>query len=505
MKFISSMTSFFKINIKASYLLLVVLFVGIILRVYGLSEQNYWYDEIVTLRVAKGSLDSIISGLRPPLYLVFAHFWFEFFGVSEDVARLLSIIFGVSSIVLIYSIGKSLFNQKIGVLSAFFMSVSKFQIYYSQELRYYSLYELLTLISFYFYIRLLNSKSYIHTVLYILSTILLYYSHDFGVLIIAVQNLYVLIKYKTLRSIIPKWFLSQFVILLCIAPRLIESISYRAIGEGGPNWISSPNMWSPLKTISNYMGLMFEIPNFIVVVIAIIFLLIGTVIYFLIIGKEKWRELLNQLIADFKRSWNIKSETMLVMLWFFVPIALLLIMSVVLKPMYLHRYLICSAPACYILVALLITKIKKVIPIGIILITYAILISPGLYVYYTVPVREDWREVGSYIKENDKRRNSNVLIPFLSLPSFRWYNKDKGNYTYCTMPAQSIHFTKLLRKCNLEDIDRFWIILEKNQISKSDEVSYYSRDNLFRIVRKREFIVSNKPPVILYSFERVKE
>jgi len=504
-KFISPLTSFFKINYKTSYLLLVVLFVGIILRVYGLSEQNYWYDEIITLRVAQGSLDSIIVGSRPPLYLVFAHFWIGSFGVSEVATRLLSIIFGVSSIVLIYIIGKTLFNQTVGVLSAFFMSVSRFQIAYSQELRYYSLYELLTLVSFFFYIRLLNSKSYIHTVLYILSTILLYYSHDFAVFIIAVQNLYVLIRYKKLKSIIPKWFLIQFVILLCILPRFIEAFSAKAIGESGPNWILPANMWSPLKTIYHYMGLVFEIHNTIFDDIAIIFLLIGTVIYFLIIGKEKWMKSLNQSIAVFKRGWNMKSETMLVLLWLFVPIALVLIMSVVFKPMYIIRYLICSAPACYILVALLFTKVNKVIPIGVMLISYAILISPGLYLYYIIPVREDWREVGTYIKENDKRRNSHVLIPYLSLPGFKWYNKDKGNYTYCTMKAQSIGFTELLRKCNLEDIDRFWIILEKNQIKKSDEVSYYSKDNLFRIVGKREFIIGHKPFVILYSFKKVKE
>ena len=106
MKFISSMTSFFKINYKTSYLLLVVLFVGIILRVYGLSEQYYWLDEIITLNVVQGSLDSIISGSRPPIYLVFAHFWFEFFGTSENVTRLLSVFFGIASILLIYSIGK---------------------------------------------------------------------------------------------------------------------------------------------------------------------------------------------------------------------------------------------------------------------------------------------------------------------------------------------------------------------------------------------------------------
>jgi len=202
-----------------------------------------------------------------------------------------------------------------------------------------------------------------------------------------------------------------------------------------------------------------------------------------------------------KRSWNIKSETMLVVLWFFVPIALLLIMSVVIKPMYLSRYLICSAPACYILVALLITKVKKVFPIGIILITYAILISPGLYYYYTTPFREDWREVGSYIKEKDKRRNSIVLISYRDLPSFNWYNK--GNNKYCPLP-RGVNITMLSRICKLDDIDHFWLIINK-QINKSYESSYYHKDGLFRIVKEREFIVRHKSTVTLYSFEKVKE
>lgn len=504
MNFFSSMIFSFKINYKTSYLLLAVLFIGIILRVYGLSEQNYWYDEFITLEVAKGSTDSIISGSRPLLYLIFVHFWIENFGISEFATRLLSVIFGVSSIALIYFIGKSLFDQKIGVLSAFFMSVSKFQIYYSQELRYYSLYELLTLISFFFYIRFLNTKSYIHILLYIISTILLYYSHDFAVLIIAVQNLYVLVKIKKLRPIISKWLISQFLILLSIAPRFIGTFSDKAIGESGPNWIPPPSIWSPLITIYDYLGLRVTIHSSIVDDIAVFFLLICTVVYFLIIGKEEWMESLNQLIGGFKRSWNIKSESVLVILWFLVPITLVLIMSEFVKPMYLNRYVICSAPALYILVALLITKIKKIIPIGIIVITYAILISPGLYEYYTKPVREDWTEVGAYIKENDKRRNSTVLISFVSLPSFNWYNK--GDYKYCRLPKHSIGLNELFEICKLDDVDHFWLILKKRQINKSYESSYYHhKDSLFRIEKEREFVVSNDSPITLYSFEKVKQ
>jgi uncharacterized membrane protein len=480
---------------------LVVLFIGIVLRVYGLSEQNYWYDEFITLDVTKGSLGSIITGSRPPLYLVLVHFWIENFGISEFATRLLSIIFGVSSIVLIYMLGKSLFNQSVGVLSAFFMSVSKFQIYYSQELRYYSLYELLTLISLFFFIRFLKSKSYIYTTLYVISTILLYYSHDFGILIIAVQNLYVLIKFKTLRSIIAKWYLSQVIILISIAPRFIQVFSGKAIGEGGPNWIVPPNAWSPIVTIYEYMGLIVKINYSIVDYTAIIFLLISTVIYFLIIGKHKWINSLNQSIAFLKPSWNIKSETILVVLWLLVPIGLLLIMSEVMKPMYLSRYLICSAPACYILVALLLTKVKKVIPIGILLVTYTILISTGLYDYYTKPVREDWREVGSYISKNYKR-NSPVLISALSLDGFKWYNK--GYYQYCALPERRFDLEELFRICELENFDHFWLILKKHQINKAYESSYNYKNNLFHIVREREFVVSKDPPVTLYSFEKVK-
>lgn len=504
MNFIGSLISFCKFNFKIPFLLLVLLLIGIILRVYGLGEQNYWYDEFITFEVVKGSLDSIISGSRPPLYFIFMHFWVENFGVSEFATRLLPVIFGICSIVLIYYIGNSLFEQKVGILSAFFMSVSKFQIYYSQELRYYSLYQLLTLISFLFYIRFLKSKSYLYAALYILSTILVYYSHDFAVLIIAVQNLYILIKYRTLRTIIPRWLLSQFIIFLGIAPRFIETFSNKAIGEGGPNWIPAPNIYSPLNAVYNYVGLTFNIHKSIFDDIAIIFLLIGTLIYFFIIGRQKWMESLNQLIISFKHGWNIKSETILVILWFFVPISLLLIMSEFIKPMYVSRYVICSAPAFYILLALLMTKINKVIPIFIILITYAILISPGLYDYYTIPAREDWKEVGSYIKANDKTRMPIVLISFISLPSFNWYNK--GNYKYCSIPKHSFDLRELFRICKLDNIDRFWLILKKNQMNKSYESPYYrDKDRLFRIVKEREFVVSNQSPVRLYSFEKVQE
>ena len=516
MRYLNSMGSYIENHSTSFYLLLAILLVGTILRVYGLGDQTYWHDEIITLKVAQGSLESIVSGGRPPLYLVFAHFWFEIFGVSEVATRLLSIIFGVSSIVLIFIVGKMLFNRNVGLISAFFMAISQYQIYYSQEIRYYSLYEFLTLASFYFYIRLLKSKSYINTVLYVVSTVLAFYTHDMAVLIILVQNLYLLIKYKKHRSIFVRWVITQLIVLISIAPRLIASFSTKAIGEFGPNWITSPDMLEPLYTIYRFIGISDyrfigiseDFKYFLFGCIAIIILFVGTIVYFFVIGKVKWVKSLNQFIATLKHSWNINTETMLVILWLFAPIGLLLIMSKIIKPMYLDRYLICSAPACYILVALLLTKLNKIIPIVIILITIAIMISPGLYDYYTKPVREDWREVGSYIEEHNKRSYSVVLISWLSLPSFKWYNR--GNNKYCSLPKRDqlnkIDVTMLFNLCELDDIDHFWVILSKKQINKSFESSYYRhKDSLYRIVKEREFVYNRKSPLTLYSFEKVNE
>ncbi|MCH7517565.1 MAG: glycosyltransferase family 39 protein [Candidatus Dadabacteria bacterium] len=308
MKFISSLASFGKINYKTAYLLIPIVVLAFILRIYGLGEENYWADEFITLRAAEGSLDSIISGNRPPLYLLIAHFWIEFFGTSENVTRLLSVFFGIASILLIYSIGKSLLGVKVGILSAFFMSVSQYQIYYSQEFRYYSLFLLLTLISFFFYIRVLKAKRNIYAVIYVLSSILLYYAHDFGIFIIAAQNLYFIINFKSLRFIILTWLLSQIIILLGILPGLIFSINYKVVGPGGIDWLEAPEIWTPFITFNYYLGAGFDYPPIKAIVIAFIFLLTGTFLYSYIIGKERWLESLRSFTEALKSLKNRKSE-----------------------------------------------------------------------------------------------------------------------------------------------------------------------------------------------------
>lgn len=512
----SSLSSYIK-SYNVIILLILTVILGIILRFYGLSSQSYWSDEIVTLHITGGVLNLEEWGTRPPLYLLLFHFWTRFFGESEVAVRTLSIIFGVSSILFVYLVGKSLFGPKIGLISAFFMSVSRFQIYYSQELRYYSLYELLTLVSFYFYIRLLRSKSYIDGAFYVLSSVLLYYSHDFGILVIAVQNLYILIRIRALKSIIPKWILSQFLIFLAIAYRLINIFTIKAVGDKGPDWIPPTDMWAPLRTFFEFMGLKHAVSYHLYFLILMTLIFVAIVVYRLVRSGEYKQYYPSKLLRSF---FGLSSEVLLVILWFFVPIITILAASEIFKPMYLSRYLILSAPALYLLTAFVIRKLNKIVPTLYILVFYTILICPVLYDYYTKPVRPDWTQVGSYIRESDSSTTPVVLMSFMNIPSFKMYNK--GDFRFCHWPHEKIDQTKLFDYCmtdnigklihetdlidkdDLESTKRFWAIINWEHHDSDFNSHYLYKDSSYKVVSEKQFEVINYMPATVYLFEKEK-
>jgi outer membrane protein assembly factor BamB len=61
---------------------------------------------------------------KPPLDMWFTSISFQIFGVSNFSARFWSVIFGMFSLVLIYFLGKHLYNRTVGVLSALILGTS---------------------------------------------------------------------------------------------------------------------------------------------------------------------------------------------------------------------------------------------------------------------------------------------------------------------------------------------------------------------------------------------
>ena len=63
---------------------------------------------------------------QSPLWFFLADFLYKIFGITLFSARLTSIIFSTLTILLVFLLGKELFNKKIAVLAAFLFTISGF-------------------------------------------------------------------------------------------------------------------------------------------------------------------------------------------------------------------------------------------------------------------------------------------------------------------------------------------------------------------------------------------
>ena len=169
-----------------------VVILGFTLRVYHLGRESLWLDEGAAVRTAQLSPGEMINDIRgnyhPPLYFCILHGWIAITSNSGFSVRLLSALLGTFSIFIIYMVGRLLFDRPTGIIAASLLSLSRFNIFYSQEARMYSLLTLLTLLSMYYFIRLQRRNSRLDKVGYILFSLCLMYTHNIGLFIIVTQN-----------------------------------------------------------------------------------------------------------------------------------------------------------------------------------------------------------------------------------------------------------------------------------------------------------------------------
>jgi hypothetical protein len=145
---------------KSFVLLFLITLAAAYLRLANLGVPSFWVDELdfvdaakSMLRVGEPLLDSGYPYPRAPLQTYSLMASFKLFGVSEFSSRLPSAIFGILSIPLLFIIGRGLFNERVGLLSALFLTVSPFAIGWSRGCRMYALFQLLFLAGAYFFYR----------------------------------------------------------------------------------------------------------------------------------------------------------------------------------------------------------------------------------------------------------------------------------------------------------------------------------------------------------------
>ncbi len=206
--------------------LLLIILIGAFLRFYDLGAESLWLDEAISENFSRGSVAYIISesGLQhnsPPLYWLMLHYWMVLLGNSEAALRSLSAILGIGAVLITYLVGKKLFNQKVGLIGSFLSAISYFHIYYSQEARPYSLLLFLSLMSFFFFIKILKEDRKWYYPCYFLANLLLGYTHIYGLFIIASQIFYFILCWGRCRTKRYKLIATLTATIISLSPLVI--------------------------------------------------------------------------------------------------------------------------------------------------------------------------------------------------------------------------------------------------------------------------------------------
>lgn len=129
------------------------------------SGRPIWLDEANSIAIASEDFRGLVDRLRiennlPAYYLMF-HAWIAAFGSSEVASRLLSGLFYIATIVVVFFAGRFPSGEnRSGLYAAFFYLISSQAIHQAQNIRMYSMLGLVSALSVYCFLRVtLRSRS----------------------------------------------------------------------------------------------------------------------------------------------------------------------------------------------------------------------------------------------------------------------------------------------------------------------------------------------------------
>ena len=207
--------------------LVVVLLVAAGLRFWGIGSTSLWYDEVITMRMARAAgpaallarLDQL-DGTRAPLHPLVLQAWLQVFGSSDVAGRSMSAFCGLLTVAVIYQLGHESFDLATVRWAAWLAAVCPPLVYYSQEARMYAWLVLLTCLSWLVFLSFRRQARPAQCLAYWLLLVSLAYSHPLGLFMIAAHGLAYLLVRPSLKLSLRRWLLIQLAVILAIAPWL---------------------------------------------------------------------------------------------------------------------------------------------------------------------------------------------------------------------------------------------------------------------------------------------
>ena len=383
---------------RQKWIIWMILMGATVLRLYRIGARSIQYDDAFSYFLSIQSLSNIISGTAadtmPPFYYFLLHFW-SFVGTSIWFLRLLSLIFSLAIVFLVYKFEKMMFGDVAAYIAAFITAISPFQIYHAQELRMYTILLLAQLSYSYFFVKIFyytkenTGRNWFDPIFLVISGIVALYSHSLAIFGLIFADLILIFekKWKQLFKLISYQgiMILFFIPWLFYLPGQIQKVQTAF-------WTPRPGLLEILQAI---------------LVFTINLPLKGLLLY---VGAILSIEVIVLVIFEVVRQKKTNKNIFLLIWMSIIPPVSLFIVSYLMRPVFVPRAFIISSIGYYMIAGVLTAKSLKrgggtLILIGFVL--ASIISLPAYYSFSGFP-RSPYLEMTNYLSQEYK--NTEIIL-----------------------------------------------------------------------------------------------
>ena len=405
---------------KLKFDLIFIFLIAVVLRLFFLNKIGIWYDDAVSISFAEHSWKEFFlhrDVLKPVFYSILK-VWVAFVGDSNVSLRILPVFLGALCPVFLYCLVKDLFDRKAAFLSGFLLSVSVFHINYSQQVKEYSLFVLLVILSFWVLIKIvIKDKRYFFS-LFLINTLIIG-THPIGIFIVGAETLCFLFIIKTLskkkRSELVLVFAGNILEACCV----IYGGVIMNIAEMNMTYVEKFNVQSLWETIQAFVyGGPRQIQGGTGVEIKSVFMPIFKVVSLLHIGSL--------IVGIYFLCKENLIKRVIVFFWLSaLPLGMTLC-SLFFCDIYVVKYSLVSAAAYYILFVNMIRQtpgfVQHFIVTGVLIVNVF-----ALHAYYRNVMPLEWENAADYVKTFVSQKDMFLFLPSEQLlPFWYYFSKNKN-------------------------------------------------------------------------------
>jgi len=230
------LTKIIKKNKTEFIILTVILLFALFLRLWSLGSAPLWVDESISANTAQAILEKGIpefdSGYIDERAYTFHYIqaFFLLFGINDFTVRLVSVLFGLLTILLAFFIGKE-YSKSGGLIAAAFAALFYLEVFYSRQARMYQMFQFFFFLTLYLLYK--SKEKPLLLIPTIISFFLTYDTHLAGLILAPFIILHILIYNR-------KYWYSAILPAIPLVQKLIPASSLSTgVSESAINYAST--------------------------------------------------------------------------------------------------------------------------------------------------------------------------------------------------------------------------------------------------------------------------